>query len=49
MEKKENFLQPTSLRRLAEGTNNMSKCFVQVSEHLEGQGKKEWPSAGVRR
>jgi hypothetical protein len=40
MEKKENFLPPTSLQRLADGTNNMSKCFVQWSEHLEGAGKE---------
>jgi hypothetical protein len=37
---KENFLPPTPLQRLAEGTNNMSECFVDKSEHLEGAGKE---------
>lgn len=40
MEKKENFLPPSSLQRLTEGTNNMSKCFVQQSEHMEWAGKE---------
>lgn len=40
METKENFLPPASLQRLAELTNNMSKCFVQQSEHLEGAEKE---------